>query len=596
MTKYLLKRIAILLVTLWVVVTLSFFLMQVMPGSPFNNPKLTNDMIAVMNKQYGLDKPVWQQYLQYLWNVLHGDLGTSYQSANQPVSMMISQRLAVSAQLGIQALVVGVLAGLFVGAVSARNKNNWIDNILSVLSTLGISVPSFIIGLLLLDYLGFKWGVLPLSGWGSFSQTILPTLALAIPVFAQVTRFFRSEMIETMNTDFIQLARAKGLTARQISNRHAYRNSMIPVLTLIGPMAANILTGSALIEQIFSIPGIGQQFVTSIAGNTESQEKIEKPTLSFTQDAWRRLKKNKLATISLWFLAILLVFSIGSNFFVKAKDANSFNGDEVKTYRNLPPKISDSLPFWNGSIVFSGNTEPNDVYSDQSVPKGDKFILGTDNLGRSLAKRVIVGIRISLLIAIVATLIDLIIGVTYGLVSGFLGGKIDLFMQRVIEVISSIPNLVIVTMLGLLLGNGVMSIIISIAIVGWTSMARQVRNLTLSYREREFVLASRALGENKFKIAFKHVLPNISGIIIVQIMMTVPSAIMYEAVLSAINLGVKPPTASLGSLITDASENLQYYPYQVVIPALALVFISLAFILLGDGLRDAFDPKSNKEN
>ena len=264
MTKYLLKRIAILLVTLWVVVTLSFFLMQVMPGSPFNNPKLTNDMIAVMNKQYGLDKPVWQQYLQYLWNVLHGDLGTSYQSANQPVSMMISQRLAVSAQLGIQALVVGVLAGLFVGAVSARNKNNWIDNILSVLSTLGISVPSFIIGLLLLDYLGFKWGVLPLSGWGSFSQTILPTLALAIPLFAQVTRFFRSEMIETMNTDYIQLARAKGLTTRQISNRHAYRNSMIPILTLIGPMAANILTGSALIEQIFSIPGIGQQFVTSI--------------------------------------------------------------------------------------------------------------------------------------------------------------------------------------------------------------------------------------------------------------------------------------------------------------------------------------------
>ena len=264
MTKYLLKRIAILLVTLWVVVTLSFFLMQVMPGSPFNNPKLTNDMIAVMNKQYGLDKPVWQQYLQYLWNVLHGDLGTSYQSANQPVSMMISQRLAVSAQLGIQALVVGVLAGLFVGAVSARNKNNWIDNILSVLSTLGISVPSFIIGLLLLDYLGFKWGVLPLSGWGSFSQTILPTLALAIPVFAQVTRFFRSEMIETMNTDYIQLARAKGLTTRQISNRHAYRNSMIPVLTLIGPMAANILTGSALIEQIFSIPGSGQQLVTSI--------------------------------------------------------------------------------------------------------------------------------------------------------------------------------------------------------------------------------------------------------------------------------------------------------------------------------------------
>ncbi|MBA2796342.1 oligopeptide transport system permease [Streptococcus porcinus] len=264
MTRYLLKRVAILLVTLWVVVTLSFFLMQIMPGTPYNNPKLTDEMIAIMNKQYGLDKPLWQQYLKYLFDVLHGDFGTSYQSVNQSVTKLISQRLGVSVHLGIQALVVGISGGLLVGAVSARNKNNKIDGFLSIISTLGISVPSFIIGLLLLDYFGFKWGLLPLSGWGTFAQTILPTFGLAIPVFAQVTRFFRSEMIETLNTDYIQLARAKGLTNSQVTNKHAYRNSMIPVLTLVGPMAANILTGSALIEQIFSIPGIGQQFVSSI--------------------------------------------------------------------------------------------------------------------------------------------------------------------------------------------------------------------------------------------------------------------------------------------------------------------------------------------
>lgn len=264
MIKYLLKRVAILLVTLWVVVTLSFFLMQVMPGTPYNSPKLTQEMIAMMNKQYGLDKPLWEQYIKYLFDVLRGDFGTSYQSINQPVSRLIAQRLGVSVHLGIQALIVGITSGLFVGAVSARNKNNKIDAVLSVISTLGISVPAFIIGLLLLDYFGFKWALLPLSGWGSFGQTVLPTLALAIPVFAQVIRFFRSEMIETLNSDYIQLARAKGLTKRQVTNKHAYRNSMIPVLTLVGPMAANILTGSALIEQIFSIPGIGQQFVSSI--------------------------------------------------------------------------------------------------------------------------------------------------------------------------------------------------------------------------------------------------------------------------------------------------------------------------------------------
>ena len=264
MVKYILKRVAILLVTLWVVVTLSFFLMQFMPGTPYNNPKLTDEMIALMNKQYGLDKPVWQQYLTYLWNILHGDFGTSYQSINQPVGRLISQRLGVSIQLGVQALIVGLLAGLAVGAASARNKNNWIDGVLSVISTLGISVPSFIIGLFLLVTLGFKWSLFPLAGWGSFEQTIMPSIALAIPVFAQVTRFFRGQMIETLSSDYIQLATAKGLNKRQVTRKHAYRNSMIPVLTLVGPMAANLLTGSALIEQIFSIPGIGQQFVTSI--------------------------------------------------------------------------------------------------------------------------------------------------------------------------------------------------------------------------------------------------------------------------------------------------------------------------------------------
>ena len=330
--------------------------------------------------------------------------------------------------------------------------------------------------------------------------------------------------------------------------------------------------------------------------STSEQEKIEKPALSFLQDAWRRLKKNKLAVISMWFLIFLIIFSLASNLFVSSKSANTLiNNKEVEVYRNLPPKLSCNLPFWNCTMKYAEATERTNVYKDQGVPDNQSFLFGTDSVGRSLGKRLIVGIRISLLVAISATIIDLIIGVTYGLVSGYVGGKVDTVMQRIVEVVSSIPNLVIVTMLGLLLGNGITAIVISIAFTGWTSMSRQVRNMTLSYRERDFVLAARSLGESGPKIAFKHILPNISGIIIVQIMMTIPSAIMYEAVLSAINLGVKPPTASLGSLIADAQENLQYYPYQVVLPALALVVISLAFILLGDGLRDAFDPKSSND-
>lgn len=228
MVKYILKRLAILLVTLWVVVTFSFFLMQILPGTPYNNPKLSDEMIALLNKQYGLDKPVWQQYLSYLWNVLHGDFGTSYQSVNQPVGRMIAQRLGISVQLGIQALIVGLVGGIIVGGISASHKNDKIDATLSVLATLAISMPSFIIGLFLLDYFGFKWNLLPLSGWGTFAQSVLPTLSLGLPTLATVSRFFRSEMIETLNSDYIQLARSKGLNGRQVAIKHAYRNSMIP--------------------------------------------------------------------------------------------------------------------------------------------------------------------------------------------------------------------------------------------------------------------------------------------------------------------------------------------------------------------------------
>ncbi|MBS9339128.1 ABC transporter permease [Fructobacillus sp. M2-14] len=265
MTRYILKRTLILIATLWIVVTATFFLMQVLPGTPYNNPKLSADTIAQLNATYGLDKPVLVQYWDYLINLLHGDLGTSFQYQNQFVSMLIGQRLPISAQLGLQALVVGVLAGLWFGAVSAKNQNKKADGILGVLSTLGISTPSFILAIVLLFVFGYNLGWLPVSGWGdSFSQTILPTLALAVTPAAITTRFVRSEMIDVLHSDYIQLARAKGIGEGQVIQKHAYRNSMIPILTLIGPMTANLLTGSTLVENIFSIPGIGQQFVSSI--------------------------------------------------------------------------------------------------------------------------------------------------------------------------------------------------------------------------------------------------------------------------------------------------------------------------------------------
>ncbi|MCT1226463.1 ABC transporter permease [Lactococcus lactis] len=264
MVKYILKRLGLLLLTLFLIVTLTFFMMQVMPGTPFSNPKLTPDQLEILKHAYGLDKPLWQQYFIYVGHMFTGNFGTSFIYTNQPVITMIAQRLPVSMQLGVQALIVGTILGAFMGKASARRKNGLLDGIFGFFSVLGISVPSFVIGTLILLYLGFNLNLFPISGWGTFSQTIMPTIALSFAPMAVVTRFVRSEMIESLSSDYILLARAKGLSEKEVVNKHALRNSLIPMLTLIGPMAANLLTGSVLIEKIFSIPGIGSQFVDSI--------------------------------------------------------------------------------------------------------------------------------------------------------------------------------------------------------------------------------------------------------------------------------------------------------------------------------------------
>jgi len=330
--------------------------------------------------------------------------------------------------------------------------------------------------------------------------------------------------------------------------------------------------------------------------SSKEAERISKPALSTFQDAWRRFKQNKVAVVAMGLIIVTVVFSLISTFLVPQKDANHFDPDKTQVYGNLPPKLGDlGIPGWNGYFTSPGASYSSNVYEQQDVPKGTSFVFGTDKYGRSLAKRTIVGLRISLIIAACAALIDLIIGVTYGLISGWVGGRVDLVMQRIIEIINSIPNLIVVTMLSLLLGQGIISIIIAIGLFSWTGMARQVRNMVLSYKERDFVLAAKTLGQSTWKIAIKHLLPNVSGVIIVQIMFDIPSMIMYEAVLSAINLGVKPPTSSLGTLINDGIQSLQFYPYQLIIPAVVLSVLSLTLIFMGDGLRDAFDPKASED-
>lgn len=268
MRKYLLKRIVYLLLTLLIVASATFFMMKLMPGTPFNNQeKLSQAQRAILNRQYGLDKPMWQQYFTYLGGLLHGDLGTSFQFSNQPVSNLIASRLAPSLQIGAQAMILGSTLGVLLGAVAAIKKNTWVDGVATFFSILGISIPNFVLAVLLQFFLAFKFQIFPIALWDGFSSSILPTLALSVAPLANAARFMRTEMVDVLTSDYIELAKAKGNSKWQTVAKHALRNSMIPVITIIGPMSVNLMTGSLVVENIFSIPGIGEQFVKSIMTN-----------------------------------------------------------------------------------------------------------------------------------------------------------------------------------------------------------------------------------------------------------------------------------------------------------------------------------------
>lgn len=268
MRKYLLKRVLYMLLTLFLVATITFFLMKLMPGTPYTNQaKMTASQIEIMNKQYGLDKPIWEQYLIYIFGMFHGDFGTSFQYSNQPVAYLISSRLGASMQLGLQAMIFGVFFGVILGAAAAIKHNTWADTGATVIAIIGKSVPNFVLAILLQYYIALKLGWFPIAGWGQFSNTILPTIALGVGPLAETARFIRTSMVEVLNTDYIELAKAKGLSKFEVVYHHALRNSLIPLVTLLGPYTVALMTGSMVIENVFNIPGIGEQFVKSIMTN-----------------------------------------------------------------------------------------------------------------------------------------------------------------------------------------------------------------------------------------------------------------------------------------------------------------------------------------
>jgi oligopeptide transport system permease protein len=265
MIYFLLKKAAILLASLFTVSTLTFFLMHSIPGDPFVQDKaIPEEILKAMHKHYGLDQPLYIQYGKYMKGLLQGELGPSFKYQGRTVNQIIGEGFPVSFVLGLEALFLSVCGGVALGAIASLYHQRWQDQAAMIVAVIGISVPSFIMASFLQYLLAMKLDLLPVARWGSFAQTIMPALSLAALPTAFIARLTRSNMVEVLQQDYIQLAKAKGLDSFSILVKHTLRNALLPVLTYLGPLTAAVMTGSFAIEKIFGIPGLGQWFVMSI--------------------------------------------------------------------------------------------------------------------------------------------------------------------------------------------------------------------------------------------------------------------------------------------------------------------------------------------
>jgi oligopeptide transport system permease protein len=270
MLRYVLKRAAYMIVTLFIIISITFFISKLLPGTPFADEKLTPQLRETLFEKYGLDEPLYVQYAKYMLNVAQGDLGNSFYFEGRPVAQLILERLPISMFLGVQAVILGLVVGLVLGIIAALRHNTLWDTLAVVVAVIGIAVPTFVLGPTLQYVFAVRLGWFPVAFFESWWHSVLPTLALSVFVISTVARFVRTEMLEVLGQDYITLAKAKGLSGLAVIVRHVLRNAMIPLVTVLAPLTIYLITGSLVVERIFVVPGIGEQFVSSIQVNDYS--------------------------------------------------------------------------------------------------------------------------------------------------------------------------------------------------------------------------------------------------------------------------------------------------------------------------------------
>lgn len=721
---YLLRRLAAMVPTLFGITVITFLIIQLAPGNPAEmkirmarsgemDAQFTAQIIEETKKLYGLDKPLHVRYGIWLRQVVTFNFGTSFKD-HRPVRDKILERVPVSLQLSFISLLLVYLIAVPLGVFSAARQDSLSDRGLTIFLFVLYSLPSFWTAMMAITFLGggdfLDWfPIYGLHGEGAEQLGFWPWLIdwvhhLVLPVFcltygslAYVSRQMRGSMLEVIRQDFIRTARAKGLSEKTVVMKHALRNSLIPIITLLAVLLPALIGGSVIIESIFSIPGMGLlsfeailsrdypviMGVTTIAAIltllgilvadvvytlvdpritfataplTFSPKKfllvfaviaglvalalamqwsglspgmlviLHGPraavmiltltllyglyTLAGERTYWlsvlrqfNRRRVSVAAALALGFLALIalaapllandkpialrhegrLIFPALRDFLPERQRA--YPGLAGEDWRELSAR--STLSVW--PPVKWGPYQI-DVGNFLKAP-GARHWLGTDEVGRDILARIIYGSRIALSVGFVAVGIYVWIGIVLGSLAGYYGGWVDMLISRLIEVVMSIPTFFLIIAAVAFLEPSIYNVMAAIAFVGWTGTARLVRGEFLRLRGKEFVEATRALGARDLSIIFRHVLPNALTPVLVVATFGVADAILVESALSFLGFGVMPPTPSWGDILSKSRSYYEFAWWLTVFPGVAIFLTVTALNLVGEGVRDAIDPR-----
>ena len=690
MIRYILKRILLLIPVIIFVSFIVFGLMELAPGTPIDGlitEHMTAEDIQALYEAFNLHRPMIYRYGVYMLNLIQGDLGVSELTGTSVWSEYI-QRLPNTLVLSLSALVIGAAISIPMGVVAARKAGKLTDNVLTTFTLMGISMPNFWLGLMLLLIFaqGLEW--FPAGGnLEGLRSLILPAICSGFLLMGTSSRQARSSMLEVLKADYLRTARAKGVPEKTVVRKHALGNAWIPIVTTIGTSLSIQLAGSAVIETVFSWPGVGRMTVDAVLARdvTTTTGTIIMTTIIYVilllivdllyafidprikaqYSGGRRKKKssaqrpagapvgaaagNMSAAIAIEDDEQIAVAeeTAGAVSAVQAEAALEYGTEDVTKEEAAPAyyksfvtiekpgeqksdtqSASDVMSqfkkrsrlaeiFHNMSknkgamagliltgvlflifivslfISFDSVTASNILY--RFTPPNAQFLFGTDNMGRDLFLRTIFGTRYSIAVAFGASTVAAFFGILLGSIAGFYGKTADEIIMRFSDILASIPGLLLGMVIVVVLGNSLTNLIIAVGVAAIPIFLRITRASILTVRNQEFVEAAKATGISNLRILFTQVLPNGLAPIIVTFTLGLGMSIMVGASLSFLGFGVPVPTPEWGALISGGREFVHAAPWLMVFPGIFIMITVLAFNLLGDGLRDALDPKMKRK-